>query len=318
MKKKKILVYGASGFIGRNLFETLSKRKDFEVFGTYRTNRFSANKRLFRVDLTRKKETVAAAKGMDIVIHAAAITAGVKDVVSRPYIFVTDNAVINAHALQAAYDNGVAHFIFLSCSVMYQPDTRKPVKESDFDMREELHGNYFGPGWTKVYAEKLCEFYSRLGKTKFTVIRHSNIYGPYDKYDLERSHVFGATIAKVLAARDEVFVWGAGREERDFLHVDDLVRFVECSFSAVRPPFDLVNVGIGKPVSVRTLVRKAITASGKSLAIRYDVSKPTIPTRLFLDIAKARKEYGWTPRISVDEGIASTIAWYRKAFPKKP
>ena len=82
-------------------------------------------------------------------------------------------------------------------------------------------------GNTKVYVEKMCEFFSRLGKTKHTVLRHSNMYGPHDKYDLEKSHVFGATVTKVMNSTDgKVNVWGTGEEKRDLLYVGDLVDFI--------------------------------------------------------------------------------------------
>ena len=75
-------------------------------------------------------------------------------------------------------------------------------KAVDFDASEELYSRYYGVGWTKVYVEKMCDFYSRLGETKYTAIRHTNIYGPHDKFDLEKSHVFGASITKVLSAEE--------------------------------------------------------------------------------------------------------------------
>ena len=97
-----------------------------------------------------------------------------------------------------------------------------------------MHPNYFGIGWTKLYIEKMCEFFSRLGVTKHTVIRHTNVFGPHDKFDLERSHVFGATVTKAMTSTTgAITVWGTGEEARDLIYVDDLVRFVElCD----RPP----------------------------------------------------------------------------------
>ena len=80
----------------------------------------------------------------------------------------------------------------------------------------------------KVFVEKMSEFYSRISKTKYTLIRHSNVYGPHDKYDLEKSHVFGATITKVMKAKKEIIIWGTGNESRDLIHIDDLINFVVC------------------------------------------------------------------------------------------
>ena len=101
---------------------------------------------------------------------------------------------------------------------MYQPGP-DPVSEDDFIESDEVYPKYYGAGNTKVYLEKMCDFFSRFDKrTKYTVLRQSNIYGPYDKFDLEKSHVFGATITKVMQAEQEIVVWGTGKEERDFLH----------------------------------------------------------------------------------------------------
>ena len=231
MKKTKILVTGITGFIGRNIAERLIQRDDVELYGTYFRSKphksFIKNKKitLSKVNLTKKDHVDKIIAGKDIIIQAAAVTTGSKDVVTRPYVHVTDNAVMNSLIFRACFENKVQHLIFFSCTTMY-PNQQKPVKEEDFN--HKIIDKYFGVGWTKVYIEKMCEFYSRISKTKYTAIRHSNIYGPYDKYDLERSHFFGATITKVLTEKgDKISVWGDGSEERDLLYVSDLVDFVE-------------------------------------------------------------------------------------------
>jgi nucleoside-diphosphate-sugar epimerase len=194
---------------------------------------------------------------------------------------------------------------------MYQPSDT-PVKETDFDANKEIYPSYFGVGWTKVYIEKMCEFYSRLGHTKYTVIRHSNIYGPYDKFDLEKSHVFGATITKVMTANDgKIVVWGSGEEERDLLYVSDLVDFVKLAVDKQESAFELYNVGYGNSVSINDLVRQIIASSGKDLRIEHDLTKPTIKTKLCLDITKAKNSLGWSPKVSLSEGIQKTIQWYK-------
>ena len=218
---------------------------------------------------------------------------------------------MNSLLLRSAYENGVGHFIFPSCTVMYQ-SSESALAESDFDADQELVSKYFGVGNTKVYLEKMCEFYSRLGKAKHTVIRHSNVYGPYDKYDYEKSHVFGATVRKVMDATDTVTMWGTGEERRDLIHVHDLVRFVEAAILNQKSDYGLYNVGVGKAVSVRELVEKIVEASGKNLDIVNDLSKPTIKTSLFLDIAKAKEELGWAPTIDLEQGIEMTLDWYRE------
>ena len=314
MNKEKVLVCGATGFIGRNIAESFAKRNDFEVYGTYLNSKPSDNPRIkmIQVDLTDKEDINRAIRGMDIIIQAAATTSGAKDIVAKPYYHVTDNAVMNSFIFRAAYEYKISHVVFFSCTVMYQ-SSEVAVKETDFDANQEIYPCYFGVGWTKVYIEKMCEFYSRIGNSKYTVIRHSNIYGPYDKFDLERSHVFGATITKVMTANNggKIVVWGTGEEERDLLYISDIVSFVELVIDKQESKFELYNLGHGSSISVSNLVKKIIACSGKDIEIEYDMSKPSIKTKLYLDTTKAKNSLGWFPQFSLEEGIRKTMEWYK-------
>jgi GDP-L-fucose synthase len=313
MKRQKILICGATGFIGRNIAERYAQDNDFDVYGTFcKSAPFNHPRiKMMKTDLTNKAEVDRVVSGMDIIIQAAASTSGAKDIVSKPYIHVTDNALMNSLIFRSAFENNVRHVVFFSCSIMYQSGNR-PVAENDFDANAEIYPAYFGAGWTKVYIEKMCEFYSRISSTKYTAIRHSNIYGPYDKFDLEKSHVFGATLTKVLNAKDgKISVWGNGEEERDLLYVSDLTDFVEMIVTRQQLPFELFNIGYGSSISVSDLVKKIISISGTDMNIEYDLSKPSIKTKLCLDISKARNFPGWMPRVSLDEGIKNTIGWYK-------
>lgn len=315
MNKKKILICGATGFIGRNIAESLSKRDDMEVFGTHLNSKPLNHRKIkmLNADLTNKEDVNKVVEGMDIIIQAAATTSGAKEIFTKPYYHVTDNAVMNSLIFRAAYEYKASHIVFFSCTVMYQPSDI-PVKEDDFDANKDIFPTYFGVGWTKVYIEKMCEFYSRIGSAKYTVIRHSNIYGPYDKFDLERSHVFGATMTKVMTADDggTITVWGSGEEARDLLYVGDLVDFVNIAIEKQESKFELFNVGYGSSVSVNDLVKRIIACSGKDTGIKYDLSKPTIKTKLCLDISKAKETFGWLPKVALGEGIKSTMEWYIK------
>jgi len=312
--KRKILICGSTGFIGRNIAESFAENDDFEVYGTYlRSEPLNHhNIRMIKVDLTNKDDVSRAIKGMDIVIQAAATTSGAKDIITKPYYHVTDNAVMNALIFRAAYDYNVSHLLFLSCTTMYQ-SSDFPIKETDFDANDDIYPSYFGGAWTKVYNEKMCEFYSQIGTTKYTVVRHSNIYGPYDKFDLEKSHVFGATITKVMTTMNgrEIFVWGPGNEERDLLYVSDLVDFISLAINKQNNKFELYNVGYGMSISVGELVKKIVDISGKNIIIKHDMLKPTIKTKICLDIIKAKDLLGWVPKTSLNDGIKKTMEWYK-------
>lgn len=316
-RKRKVLVCGVSGFIGRNVAERLAGRKDVELHGTYLTRKPKGLKGvvLHKADLTDARQAARLLKGVHTVIQAAATTSGAKDIVRRPYIHTTDNAVMNSLLLRAAFEAKVQRYLFFSCTVMYHA-SEMPLKETDFDGTRELHPKYFASGWTKLYVEKMCEFYSRISPMKVTVVRHSNVYGAHDKYDLERSHVFGATVTKVMTAKDgKVVVWGSGEEARDFLYVDDMVDFVEAALERQQAAFELYNAGSGQAVSVRSLVERVIAASGRRLRVEHDLNGPTIKTSFCLDSGKARTQLGWSPKVALDEGIRRTLEWYRAHKP---
>lgn len=310
---QRVLICGATGFIGRNLTEAFARRDDVEVHALAFTRLpYDCPGVTWHQGDLRDSETVTRLlSGMDIVVQAAATTSGSKDIVTRPHIHVTDNAVMNSYLLRAAYDLGVGHFIFFSCSIMY-PSSDDLLTEDDFDPAAGLHPRYEGAGWTKIYVENMCRFFAGLGRTKHTVIRHSNIYGPHDKYDLERSHMLGATITKVMSTTDgSITVWGPGKEKRDVLHVDDLVRFVELAVDRQDAPFELMNVGSGEARSVNHLVAAVIKASGRTIDVHHDLQGPRIDTSLALDCRRARDRFGWEPQIGLTEGLASTLAWWQ-------
>ncbi|MBQ26706.1 MAG: hypothetical protein CMH81_00975 [Nitrospiraceae bacterium] len=315
MKRRKLLVCGGTGFIGRNLCEYFAKDAAYDVYATCRQNladvpHKTPSVEYLQAELTNRDDVYRVVQGMDVVVQSAATTSGAKDIVNSPYIHVTDNVIMNALLFRASHEAGVGHVVFLSCTVMYQ-EQQEPVKEEDFN--GELHEKYFASGWTKVYHEKMCEFYSQIGSTKYTVLRHSNIYGPHDKFDLERSHVFGATMTKVLTATDgKIMVWGDGTDERDFLYVDDLIDFIHLALEKQNVAFELLNLGLGKSVSVRDLVHKMIQFSGMDLKAEFDLTKPSIGFKLDLNIDKAKSRYGWTPNTSLDGGIQKTLRWYRE------
>ncbi len=309
----KVLVCGATGFIGRNMAERFAGHKDWDVVGIHHKRPPFDHPGLTWIegDLTNPRDIERCLDGVDVVIQAAATTSGSKDIVTRPFIHVTDNAVMNSLLFRAAFERQVKHVLFFSCTVMY-PSREIPLKEEDFDANAAMHSRYFGVGHTKLYIEKMCEFFSQIGKTRFTAIRHSNIYGPHDKFDLERSHVFGATVTKVLTARNgRITVWGTGEEARDLLYVDDLADFVEAAITYQRTPYALYNCGSGQAVSIKDLVHQIVQASGQALRIEHDLTQPTIKTSLSLDCSKAERELGWTVKTPLQEGIARTIQWWR-------
>jgi GDP-L-fucose synthase len=319
MKRQSVLVCGSTGFIGRHITESLRLTNHYQVYATHFQSPPLDIGGIIPVyaDLTNQADVDRVTENMDIVVQAAAVTTGSKDVIERPYIHVTNNAVMNSLILRSCYENSVSHHIFFSCSVMYQTKnayaTRRYVSEADFDANAEIFPNYHGVAWTKIYIEKMCEFYSKLGRTRHTVIRHSNIYGPHDKFDLNKSHVLGATITKIVNnTNSRVLVWGSGEEERDFLYISDLVAFVSAVLAKQQEQFQIFNVGSGNVISVGDLNKLVMHLAGRNYQIVFDKTKPTIPTKIGLNCDKAYKALKWEPKVSLRQGLKHTLEWYRE------
>jgi len=311
-----VAVCGATGFIGRNCVEHFAGQAGYAVRAIHHRRPPFEHPGVdwVQADLTLADDAARALDGADIVIQAAATTSGAGDIVARPHIHITDTAILHSQVLRAAHDLGVKHLITFSCSIMYE-SREAPHDETSFDANAPITPRYFGGAWNKIYFEKMGEFFASLGALRVSAIRHTNVYGPHDKFDLERSHVFGATITKVLTATDRVVVWGEGTEARDLIHVDDLVVLVQAMIERQTVAFDLVCAGAGEAVRIRDLVQRIIDASGRALEIEFDTTRPTIPTTITLGFDKAAAAYGWSPRIGLDDGIRRTIAWWRANRP---
>ena len=317
MTIKRVLICGGTGFIGRNLVLKFANQPlKYQVVATYLNSQIFRHKNVtwIKVDLRVKDQVDALLCDIDIVLQAAATTSGASDIVNSPEIHVTDNAIMNSQILRSVSHSTVSNLIFFSCTTMYSSSS-SPQAENEFDANIEVFPSYFGVAWTKFYIEKMCEFYSKQCNTKFSVIRHSNIYGPWDKFDLKRSHVMGATIAKVLNAIEEVEVWGKGIELRDLLYVEDLVNLVAMVSDNQASKFELFNAGYGTGISIKDLVNKVVEISGKNLRIVYNESKPNLPFSFVSNNSKVQEVFGWRAATSLDEGIKKTIDWYKKNVP---
>ncbi len=306
----KIIICGATGFIGQNLLKYYANGNN-EIYAIYNQReplkRDIKSVHWFKADLRNPNSLKSIIKNTDLFLQFAATTSGSKDIIEKPYLHVTDNAVINSYLLRECYESGVGHFIFPSCTVMLQ--SKENQKEEDFNPNKKINPNYFGVANTKIYIENMCKFYSDLG-LKTTIVRHSNVYGPNDKFDLEKSHVLGATIRKVKMAKDSgcIEVWGSGNARRDFIYIDDLIEFINKAHINQLNKFDLFNCGMGSSISINELVKLIVKISGKDLTIKNNLDKPDIPTALSLNCQKALEILGWQNNTSLKEGLRKTYA----------
>lgn len=315
-EKINVVILGATGFIGRNLALRFTESPKYNVtLVHFNSPKFEIkNATWINANLLHTSDVKKVIKKADIVLQAAATTSGSATIVNNPEEHVTENAVINSLVLREVFHQRIKHFIFFSCTTMYKSNSTLKQSESDFKDISEIFPSYYGVAITKLYIEQLCQFYSNISQTKFTIIRHSNVYGPWDKYDLRRSHVLGATITKVMQAKDQIVVWGDGSEIRDFLYIDDLVDLVEISLKSQKENYLLINAGSDQGISVLDLVKLVTKIAGKTLRIEFDSSKPNLKFSYIGNSLKAYKSLQWRATTALEIGILKSINWWKDNF----
>ena len=266
-------------------------------------------------DLTQMADCRRVVEGMDYVFMCAANTSGAAVMATQPLAHVTPNVVMNAQMLEASYQAKVKKFLFISSSAAYPPSGDRPVSEAEmFD--GDPYEAYFSVGWMKRYAEVLCRIYSEKIKSPMptVVVRPSNVYGPYDKFDFERSHVTAALIRKVVERQDPLEVWGTGEDVRDLIYIEDFVDAMMLAMDTVEQ-FDPVNIAFGKGCRVRDVLTTLLDVDGfQNANVVVNPMKPSmIPIRL-VDVAKAKTLLHFTAQTSLNVGLQKTLAWYRETY----
>jgi GDP-L-fucose synthase len=315
LKGKKVLVAGSAGFVGANLVRRLLDSGADIRATLHRKPAVIKDSRIEYVqcDLTEKKDCQAATRGVDYVFMCAANTSGAAVIEGNPLAHVTPNVVMNTLMLEAAYASGVDKFLWLSSNSVY-PVTDYPVKEEEM-MKGELFEKYFCVGWMKRFTEILCQMYAGKIKKpmKVVVLRPANIYGPYDDFAWETSHVIPALIRKAVERHDPLEVWGDGNDIKDLIYIDDFIDGLLLAMEKIQG-FDPVNIGTGRPVSVKDALKAILESADYADAkVVFNSAKPTmIPVRL-IDVSKARDLLGFEAKVRLAEGIKRTVDWYKKA-----
>jgi len=273
---------------------------------------------LVQCDLTKMEDCTRSVAGMDYVFLCAANTSGAAVMRTNPLAHVTPNVVMNAQMLAAAYEAHVKKVLFISSSAAYPPTDDRPVKEDEM-FGGDPYEVYYSVGWMKRYAEILCKIYSQKVKNPMpvVVVRPSNAYGPYDKFDPGKSHVTAALLQKVILRNDPIEVWGTGDDQRDLIYIDDLVDGMIKAMEK-EEVYNAYNIAEGKVYSVKEILNTVIKLDGyQDAKIVFDPSKPTtIPTRV-IDTSKSEQMLGFKPKIDLEEGLQHTIHWYKQNILKQ-
>lgn len=315
VKGVKVLVAGGTGFIGVNLINRLLSLGSRVRATIHKRPPVIQNDAVeyVQTDLTKLEDCKRVVEGVDYVFMCAASTSGAAVMALTPLAHVTPNVVMNAHMLEAAYLAKVKKFLFISSSAAYPPTGDRPVREEEM-FEGDPYETYYSVGWMKRYAEILCKIYSQKIKNPMptVVVRPSNIYGPYDKYDFATSHSTAALIRRVVERHNPLEVWGTGDDIKDLIYIDDFLNGMLLAFEK-SDGYTAVNIASGQGYSIKRVLLTLLEIDGYSDAeVRFDPSKPTtIPIRL-VDASLARETLGFQPKISLREGLCRTVQWYRQ------
>jgi GDP-L-fucose synthase len=301
----KVLVAGSSGMVGSALVKKFSS-SGFEVYKLSRAE----------VDFEDEFETLRMIERIspDSIVIAAAKVGGIKANNIHPVRFLETNLKIQQSLIHASFKVGVSKLIFLGSSCVYPRDCDQPIKE-EYLMTGPLEATNSAYAIAKIAGIELVNAYRKEHGTKWISLMPTNLYGPRDNFDLEASHVLPAFVRRFVEAAEngssKVTLWGSGSPLREFMHVDDLAQAVVMTSEKYDSNLHL-NVGTGDDLSIKELANKVAKAARFEGEIVWDSSKPDGTPRKVLDVSRI-KALGWAPTITLDEGIASTIAWYKEA-----
>lgn len=316
LERKRILLAGGTGLAGAGVLRQLLARSgDLRVRVPHRGagGSFVDDPRVeyVQADLRDRGDCERIAAAIDCAVLAAAQTGGAQQARDQPWTQVTDNVVMDARLLEALHAAGTRRVVYVGTASAYQ-DFSGAIREDQLDWRADPPAAYFGVGWAKRYAEKLCQFWHQAGGLEILVARLANVYGPGARFDPAHSHFVAALVRKAVARDDPFVVWGSPHVGRDILYADDFGRAVVAMLEATNIKFDVFNIGSGRATTVGEVAELALRAAGHRPAeIVYDSASPTTVPHRMLDCTKARDLLGWAPATTPEEGIRRTVAWWR-------
>jgi GDP-L-fucose synthase len=300
-----VIVAGATGLAGSAIVNAF-KSTGREVIGINRSVVDLMDAQATELFIGRSKPS--------LIVDAAAMVGGIGANNAYPVEFLSNNLTIQGNLMHAAHKAEVPNFVFLGSSCIYPRDCAQPIKE-EYLMTGPLEATNSAYAVAKIAGIEMVNSYRKEYGTKWISLMPTNLYGPKDSYDLANSHVLPAFIRRFAEAAESgastVTLWGTGAPLREFLHVDDLASAVVLASEKYDSGMHL-NVGSGEDLPIRELAEKVARAAGFTGKIEWDTSKPDGTPRKVLDVSRI-KALGWKPTITLDEGIASTIAWYKEA-----
>jgi nucleoside-diphosphate-sugar epimerase len=304
----KILLTGSNGMVGRNILAIApAYQHEFLVPNSAELNLLDPT--VVRLYVEKHQP--------DIIIHAAGIVGGIQANMAQPVKFLVDNMLMGLNILTAANDSGITKFLNLSSSCMYPRNAINPLSE-DLILKGELEPTNEGYALAKVTSTRLCEYICQENSTRlYKTIIPCNLYGRFDKFDPDHSHMIPAVIRKIDEAKksqqSEIDIWGDGEARREFMYAEDLAGFIFYALDnfAIMP--QNLNVGLGTDYSMNEYYQTIADVVGYTGDFKHDLSKPVGMRQKLIDDAKL-KEFGWGYKTSLKAGIQKTYEFYLSEY----
>lgn len=301
----KILVTGGNGMVGKNVLEH-PKAAQYSFLAPTRTD---LNLRDYiAVDAYLKLHKP------DFIFHAAGLVGGIQANMVRQVDFLVYNLDMGRNIIMAAKENNIKYFLNMSSSCMYPQEAINPLQE-ELILKGELEPTNEAYAIAKVVATRLCEYIVKENpQLLYKTVIACNLYGKYDKFSPEHSHMVPAVIKKIYEAKQnnetQIDVWGDGLARREFMYTGDLADFIFYTLDNFEKMPQNINVGLGFDYSINEYyqtIAKVIGFEGKFV---YDLSKPIGMKQKLIDDTKL-KEFGWQHQTSLEEGIKKTVEYFK-------
>lgn len=300
---QKILITGSNGMVGRNIVE-FEKSKNYILLTPNSSD----------LNLLDRKSVDEYIKlnNPDIVIHCAGIVGGIQANMANPVKFLVDNTQMGLNIIMASQEAGIKRFINMSSSCMYPREAINPLGE-ELILKGELEPTNEGYALAKITATRLCEYINREDEEyQYKTVIPCNLYGKYDKFDPKHSHMLPAVIKKIHEAKEanvDSDIWGSGEARREFMYAEDLADFIYYALENFEKMPQNINVGLGHDYTINEYyeaIAKIIGFKGKFI---HDLTKPIGMKQKLIDDSKL-KEFGWSYKTSLEDGIKKIYEYY--------
>lgn len=300
-----IFLTGGNGLVGKNILAN-SKKEQYKFI-------YPSSQEL---NLLYKKEIEDFFKKnkIDLVIHAAGVVGGINANIKNPVKFLHENVEMGINLISASKEANIKNFINLSSSCMYPCNAKNPLSE-DMILTGDLEPTNEGYALAKIVVTKICDYISKEGTDfRYKTLIPCNLYGKYDNFDLDSSHMIPGVISRIhdakINSKKIVEIWGDGSARREFMLASSFADFIYFAIENFEKMPDILNVGLGKDYSILEYYEAISNVIGYKGEFSYDLSKPTGMKQKLVDSSNLER-FGWSNNVTLTEGIIEAYNYFK-------